>query len=44
LTRVFLDVADTDGNREFFRGLKERLKARFQQLDIWMITHLVEVI
>jgi hypothetical protein len=41
---VFCDVSDTPENRQFFVEFKERLKARFQQLDIWMTTYPVEVI
>jgi hypothetical protein len=44
LVRVFCDVADTAENRQFFVELKERLKSRFQQIDIWMTTYTVEVI
>jgi hypothetical protein len=44
LTRVFVDVPDTPDSIEFFRELKERLKARFQQLDIWMTHYPIEVI
>ncbi len=44
LIRVFCDVHDTAENRQFFVELKERLKTRFQQLDIWMTTYPVEVI
>ena len=42
--RVFADVPDTAESREFFVALKEKLKIRFQQLDIWMTTYLIEVI
>ena len=42
LIRIFLDVADTPENRRFFGDLKERLKARFKQDEIWVITHAVE--
>jgi hypothetical protein len=42
--RMFVDVPDTPENRQFFVDFKERLKERFQQLDIWMTTYLVEVI
>lgn len=43
LTRIFVDVADSPEVREFFREYKEVLKARFQQLDIWMTSYPVEV-
>lgn len=44
LTRIFVDVPDTDDNRRFFVEFKERVKARFRQIDIWMTTCLIEVI
>jgi len=44
LIRVFVDVADEAEYRRFFLGFKERLKARFQQIDIWMTTYLIEVL
>ena len=44
LIRVFVDVSDEPANRQFFVESKERLKARFQQIDIWMTTYLIEVI
>jgi hypothetical protein len=44
LIRVFVDVPDVPENRQFFVEYKERLKARFQQLDIWMTTYLLEVL
>lgn len=44
LIRVFVDVADEPANRQFFVDFKERLKVRFQQLDIWMTTYLIEVL
>ena len=44
LLRVFVDVTDTAENRRFFVELKERLKVRFQQLEIWLTTHPIEVI
>lgn len=44
LVRVFLDVPDSAENRDFFDQLKERLKTRFQQIDIWITTYLIEVL
>ena len=44
LIRVFVDVPDVPESREFFVAFKERLKTRFQQLDIWMTTYLIEVL
>jgi hypothetical protein len=42
LIRVFVDVADTPENQQFFRDLKERLKARFQQIEIRITSYLIE--
>ena len=44
LVRVFMDVPDTTENRQFFVQFKERLKARFEQLEIWLTAHPIEVI
>jgi hypothetical protein len=44
LVRIFCDTRDTPENRQFFVEFKERLKTRFQQLDIWMTTYLIEII
>jgi hypothetical protein len=44
LVRVFVDAADDEASREFFEQFKERLKTRFEQLDIWMTAYPVEVI
>jgi hypothetical protein len=44
LMRLFLDVPDTVENREFFLQLKQKLKATFQQTDIWLISYPIEVL
>jgi hypothetical protein len=44
LLRVFVDVADVPENRQFFVEFKEQLKTNFQQLDIWLTTHPLEII
>jgi hypothetical protein len=44
LVRVFVDIPDTPENRIFFVELKERLKQRFQQLEIWIVTHPLDIL
>lgn len=44
LNRLFVDAEDTVENRVFFIGLKTRLKERFQQLEIWLTVHPIEVL
>ena len=44
LVRVYVDAPDVPESRQYFTECKERLKARFQQIDIWMTTYLIEVL
>jgi hypothetical protein len=44
LVRVFADVEDTPENRQFFLSFKTRLKERFEQLDIWLTSHPIDVL
>ena len=44
LARFFVDVPDRPEHREYFRQFKETLKTRFQQLDIWITSHPIDVI
>jgi hypothetical protein len=37
-------MPDTAEDREWFPELKERLKRDFQQIDIWIITHPIEML
>jgi hypothetical protein len=39
LARVFVDVPATEENRQFFQKLKERLKERFSQFEIFITVH-----
>ena len=44
LIRLFVDAPDAPESIQFFVELKERLKSRFQQIDIWMTTYPVEIL
>lgn len=44
LNRIFVDAEDTPENRQFFIALKSQLKIRFQQLDLWLTVHPIEVL
>ena len=44
LVRIYADVPEIPENREFFSEFKERLKLRFQQIDIWMTTYPIDVL
>ncbi|MBI3985949.1 MAG: hypothetical protein HY343_03465 [Lentisphaerae bacterium] len=44
LIRVRVDVADEPENWEFMRSFKEKLKVRFDQIDIYLTAQRIEVI
>ena len=44
LVRLFVDVADTPENRQFFLQLKEQVKTDFQQFDIWLTSYPIDVL
>lgn len=44
LIRVRLDLEDTPENWQAVRTCKEALKARFEQLDIWITAHRIEIV
>ncbi len=44
LVRVFADVEDTPENRQFFLGFKACLKSRFDQVEIWLTSHAIDVL
>ena len=44
LIRVRIDVEDAPENWEAMRQIKEILKTRFDQLDIWITAHRIDVI
>lgn len=44
LIRVFVDTLDVPESRAFFLEFKERVKARFQQIDIWLTTYPIDIL
>ncbi len=44
LVGAFVDVPDLPESRQFFLEFKERLKTRFQQIDIWMTSYPIDVL
>ncbi len=41
--RLFVDVEDTPDNAAFFREFKAELKARFRQIDIWLVSYEIRI-
>jgi hypothetical protein len=44
LIRVRLDVEDMPENWKKMRDMKESLKQRFEQIDIWISAHRIEIL
>src|ERR1700704_2593180 len=44
LVRMRVDVVDTEENWEAMRAIKATLKTRFDQLDIWITAHRIEIV
>jgi hypothetical protein len=44
LVRVRVDIDDTPENWEAMRSIKETLKARFEQIDIWITAHRIDIV
>jgi hypothetical protein len=42
--RICVDVEDTPASSVFFERLKPRLKARFQQLEIWIVSFEIRIV
>jgi hypothetical protein len=44
LVRLIIDVPASDPADDFFRSYKETLKDRFEQIDIWISSHEIQVL
>jgi hypothetical protein len=44
LIRIRLDVEDTPENWQTMRQIKETLKGQFEQIDIWITAHRIEIV
>jgi hypothetical protein len=44
LVRLFVDVEDRPEHRQFFIELKLKLKVRFDQVEIWLTSHPIDVL
>ena len=44
LVRIWVDAPDEAASRDYFLGLKENLKERFQQIEIWVTTYPIEAL
>lgn len=42
--RIVVDVEDTPENAEFFVQLKQTLKERFRQIEIWIVSYEIRIV
>ena len=43
LVRIVVDIADTDENREWMREFKKRWKVKLDQLELWLVSYIIEI-
>ncbi len=43
LVRLVVDVPDSADNRKWMKDFKDRWKMRLEQLDLWMVSHPIEI-
>ena len=43
LSKIIVDVADTERNRTWMRAFKRRWKKRLAQLELWMVSYPIDV-
>ena len=43
LIRLIVDVPDNPQSREWMKEFKARWKTRLQQLELWMVSHTIDV-
>lgn len=41
--RLFVDVEDTPENAAFFVRYKQKIKERFRQIDIWIVSYEIRI-
>jgi hypothetical protein len=42
--QIVIDVEDSPENTEFFTQLKQTLKQRFEQLEIWIVSYEIRIV
>lgn len=41
--RLVVDLPDTEENRGWMKEFKGRWKAKLEQLELWMVSYLIEI-
>jgi hypothetical protein len=43
LVKVVIDMNDDDVNRDWMRQYKQRLKATLEQIDLWLVSYIIDI-
>ena len=43
LVRIVVDVPDNPSNRDWVRAFKERWRSRLDQLELWVVSYLIDI-
>ncbi len=43
LSKIVIDIADTEENRQWMRDFKARWKLALDQLDLWLVSYEIDV-
>lgn len=43
LVRIVVDVPDSPDNRQWVKEFKKRWKSRLEQLDLWVVSHPIDI-
>ena len=43
LVKIVIDVPDLEENREWMRAFKARWKEKLEQLDLWLVSYVIEI-
>jgi hypothetical protein len=43
LVRLFVDAPDSPDNRQWMREYKRRWKERLEQIDLWVVSYVIDI-
>ena len=43
LVEIVIDASDEEANREWMREYKARWKAKLEQLDLWLVSYIIDL-
>ncbi|MBX3297586.1 MAG: hypothetical protein KF762_17945 [Acidobacteria bacterium] len=43
LSKIVIDIEDTDEHRQWMRDFKERWKVKLDQLELWLVSYEIDV-